>query len=175
MCCFCFYFSQCHAYKLTSCASGVPLAEIALFKILTSSILECLEESKKIDSLAQSAWCELIDHWVALRVILLSSCVHTSWIGPSLHRRMNQRLKIAAEHTEGGRGTGWASGWAEGGDGLEMHGGSGRSVSSGVTFLAAIALGACCTFAFEVRLSDLQSVRALYSFCPSAPAMNARR
>ena len=122
-------------------------SDIALFKILTSALLQ-----QNHADLTESARQDLIDHWVSLKIVLLSAAVHSSWVGPSPHRKMgssaNARTARATRGLEG-----WASGWAEGD---ETDGCRGlKCVSTGTTFLVTIALGSCCLMAFEVSLYSL--------------------
>lgn len=123
----------------------VRTSDIALFKILTAALLASDRGAASIFS--EDARQLLVDHWVALRMILLNSVVETSWVGPSPNKRVNykgQGLRAA----NGRRGMhGWASGWVEGADGLAGSG----FVDSGASFLAILALGACCDMTFEVR------------------------
>ena len=92
----------------------------------------------------------ILDHWVALKIVLLSSVVHSSWIGQSPHNKMGSKAGIWPGRRST-RSEGWASGWMEGGDDVSIRGGF-KCVSTSSTFLATIALGACCFMAFEVSI-----------------------
>jgi len=131
----------------------VRTSDIALLKILTAALLASDRGTSSIFS--EDARQLLVDHWVALRVVLLNSVVETAWVGPSPNKRMNFKGGLRA--AKGRRGmNGWASGWVEGADGLAGSG----FVDSGATFLAILALGACCSMTFEVRSS-------LQTLCPA--------
>jgi hypothetical protein len=125
-------------------------SDIALFRILTVSLLACDDEN---GNLMSGAWrSELVDNAVALRMVLLSSVVDTCWIGPSPSMSMPLKGGVRTATRKPGAFKGWASGWAESCDGLSMASGC---VESGATFLATIALGACCSLAFEAGSSPL--------------------
>jgi len=126
----------------------VRTSDVALFKILTAALLAADLGTPSIFS--EDARQLLVDHVVALRVVLLHSVVETAWMGPSPNKRVNYNGGMRAAQTRGGMKR-WASGWAESTDGL---GGSGY-VDSGSTFLAILALGACCSMVFEPGISPL--------------------
>jgi len=126
----------------------VRTSDVALFKILTAALLAADLGTPSIFS--EDARQLLVDHCVALRVVLLNSVVETAWMGPSPNKRVNYRGGMRAAQGRGGMKR-WASGWVESTDGL---GGSGY-VDSGATFLAILALGACCSMVFEPGISPL--------------------
>jgi hypothetical protein len=129
-------------YKRIVCTS-----DLALFRILTAALLR-----QSPANFTDAARQDLIDHCVALKMVLLSSVVHSSWIGPSPHQKMGSKAGMWAGR-RGKKSEGWASGWIEGGDDVSIRGGL-KCVSTSSTFLATIALGACCFMAFEVSLGQ---------------------
>ena len=133
-------------YKRIVCTS-----DLALFRILTAALLR-----QSPANFTDAARQDLIDHCVALKMVLLSSVVHSSWIGPSPHQKMGSKAGMWAGR-RGKKSEGWASGWIEGGDDVSIRGGL-KCVSTSSTFLATIALGACCFMAFEVSLGQLVCV-----------------
>jgi hypothetical protein len=145
----------------------VRTSDVALFKILTSALLlaatgnstestgnstESTEGGSSKQFFTRAAMRELVDHWVALRIVLLSSVVRTSWHGPGPNSRVTHRTRVRG-HRQALGPKGWASGWTQDCDvGAISVGGGARKglVSTEATLLATLALGACCSFAFEV-------------------------